>query len=319
MDLPYLTFIESIDINLELFRKEYYKLINTQENERKEVFHKVLIRWFHHDSLESPLLHLMDSIIDYEEQGAFISEIKKCLLANHLGVIEYTKVLLEQQYQFMQKMFPDTINYYFNNVDESYDLLELMFTVDDELTTENFLRAIQIHFLECFLTFEEEFYLGYPLYQKCISNESNTVRNSYIPEYIRLDYGDNNNEVLKLIYETLKKGYIEPMTFEEFEAYFDSGSPRKKIRWLKNDVLLLLLFQGRDIDVPREGFKQLMIKTSNRPIKIICDNFLKKNGREFVSKHLDRSRKNLLSERNHGADEIISLLINIYKDFDKKK
>ncbi|MDB5129405.1 hypothetical protein [Mucilaginibacter sp.] len=316
MSLLYLDFLNQIDNQFSLFQKTYYAVID-DDIENGLLLKDLLYEWYHEDIRESPLISIMDSIVDFEERGAFVSEIKSCLLSNHIGAIEFTKVILERQYAFIQKECSSTLNYYLNNIDESYILLENMFSANDNLTDQEILTAVKIHFIEAFITLEEEFYLGYPLYSKSIITENLPIPNSYIPEYIRLAYAEENHkDVIEMIYNILIQGYIEPITLGDFALYFTSNRPLRKIQWLKNDILLLILFEGKLISL-REGPKELSINVINRPLKLICDVFLNKNGQNFVRRNLDRNKKNLNSASNQGAEEIEGLLIDVYKRFIK--
>jgi len=323
---PVISFLESIETDFKLHQNIITNVSSiysglTDDNTQ---FLKLRDSWNAGRWLELPISRLTDKVLNHYEIGEFDTEIKYNSVNNHMGYFEYAKAVFFKCFRYLNSQFPKEIDEYFDDVEEAQALVEDLTHRPATLSDAEFYKAILFEFIQVFKWLEEQFYWLYPFYdpqllkydkfeQVSLSYERFSKISSSHREYMILDYGDKNDEVIKMMHDALNKIYIEDISLDKFSKYFTSEPPPEKLRWRKSAVGLLILFKGKEIPLKfDEEPKLLRIKTNGSAVKMICDNFLDEDGQTFDPKRVENNKKNLKSEVNRGTEELIQLLKDVH-------
>lgn len=109
------------------------------------------------------------------------------------------------------------------------------------------------------------------------------------PDIIELNYGVNNDKIIKLLHEELNGNFIESIDFKDFERHFkENNSDFKKIQWKKTQPQLVKLIN------------ELEVKNFNKWLMVSNHFYDKKNNKNYdngtLSVVLDKVHNTLKNE-----------------------
>jgi hypothetical protein len=109
------------------------------------------------------------------------------------------------------------------------------------------------------------------------------------PEIIELNYGLNNDKIIKLLHEELNGNFIETIDFKDFERHFkENNSDFKKLQWKKTQPQLVKLIN------------ELEVKNYNKWLMVSNHFYDKKNNKNYdngmLSVVLDKVHNTLKNE-----------------------
>ena len=307
MELSYIDFIKIAEERFKDFHIVYNELELALSENNDEAFTKAKLKWYNDNGFESPLKDIINGLQDYDDTGAGLwKPIKKYLLENQLGFIEYTKVVIKRQQDFVKKKFPDVEKFYQKNPDDVEDLFFGLYEMIYALTDDELLKALQLYFFECLSYLQTEFYEAYPLFKKkFFKSNGKLAAHHRIGNYIRMEYPENKIDVvIKTIFNGLHGEFISE-TPKQFKKHFRPFAARKKMVWHRSATLLMLLFEGKNIQVGDE-FKFDGLKLSSKNVvKLAQDHFIKPDNDEWsddeLYKALNRVRKDDVIHKDGDA------------------
>jgi len=322
MELSYSAFIEKVEENFNKLQIDYLNIYRAHRSRDLENFFLLQDQWNKAVRSEGPLSCLYELFGKYDDNGFHKSQIKDCLLQNNLGIIEYTKIILKRQFDFIVREFNNVAGNFDENEDYYTELLERFYDGDKTLTNDDFILIVQILFAEVYRVFENLFIEAYPIQQRYILNSASKFQQDDDEDFlddpiqpIDLDYPDEvKTEIIKIMYDVLNEKFIEQMSIQEFTTYFYPGGVRRKIWWKANDLELAYLFDGFETVI--DTMPVIKIRVNNNPKRLLCDTFLKQDGNPFIYKNLaDNIRMGRKADKSEIDDDLFNLLIAITRKF----
>lgn len=169
-----------------------------------------------------------------------------------------------------------------------------------ELINEEIQLGIQLFYIELFFNYEMKIDECIPRYKVHIELAESTEKEES-NDFIRLGYGEKNNDVLLKIHSALQKVYIDE-SFENFKMHFEDVYPSGKIRFIGSQANLINLFFWND------GFEKMGLKIENgSPINVIIKHFKNKDGKDFTWDSLN-AQENKMVEKPRNFDKMKKLL-----------
>ncbi|RWY50392.1 hypothetical protein [Mucilaginibacter gilvus] len=282
-------FIEPIDNDFQLIQSAYLDIASAFRRGDVISFKRLKAAWDVGDVLANPLSRVREAIVNYYEDGDFAKEVRSNLINNHMGALEFTKVVLAQQNQFIKIQFADTVTHYFNNVEDSQWQVEVMLNERDTMSDAEFYKAVQFQFIQYFKWLEEQFYWIYPLYQPYLLGYDDFKNSPNLPEHIQLNYGADNQAVIKDLHEFLHPAYIDD-AFEVFAAHFQANSLYTKMQWKRTQKGLAVLFHGIKTG---KNYERIFLKMRNKVNSVISQHFINNKGKDITVENADKSKDSI--------------------------
>jgi hypothetical protein len=305
MNHPNLKFIAPIETDFEKIQSDYLNLSRAFTSGKVESFKRLRETWDNGEWMTHPLSRIREAVINYYEAEDFKQEVRNNLFTNHLGAIEFTKMVFAKQDRFIKQQFSDAVIHYFNDVEESQWLVELLMHQRDTMTDAEFYKAVQFQYIQYFKWLEEQFYWIYPLYQPYLLGFDDFKKSFELPEHIQLMYGNNNDAVIKDLHQFLYPTFIDN-SHAEFAAHFEDNGLYTKMRWKRAQKALAILFYGIKTG---KDYQKISLKMRNRPSNVINQHFLNKKDEEITVDNAEKSKEGInpnVSSRD--GDEILQLL-----------
>lgn len=211
------------------------------------------------------LQRLLASVHQWENNGAFIKEVKK----NSSDEVYFDRFnhILSVQFDFISK-FNDALDLYFNHgVDAGklFDTLQFFENhsfdpmvgsssrwldndqspatiLSKQLNRQEFVRAMQIYHISAFETIEKVYLTYVPDYQQKLLARDYINNGGDIETHISLKYGIRNAEIISEIFKVLSRVNCIDCSYEEFATVFYPGN--NQIQWLGTQKQLMLMFKG---------------------------------------------------------------------------
>ncbi|WP_175635101.1 hypothetical protein [Pedobacter ghigonis] len=223
----------------------------------------------------------------------FKDEIIEGFSSKENSYVNFCQGVLARQFKFISQ-FKQALKLYVENKEETDTLLKRYSGVDNRVLVDgDLLLGMQLSYIFAFSTMEglvNEFAHSYHI-QMPIKDEAFSYVQSNV--FIRLNYGVNNDDAVKIIFNGLITHYIDN-TFDEFEAHFKNVKQGKKIKFIGSNANLINLFFG----VPFLEITGLEIFSDSK-LKTIIDHFETENGSPFDYKSLEsQSQKPIKAPRN---------------------
>lgn len=198
-----------------------------------------------------------------------------------------------RQFKFISQ-FKQALKLYVENNEEADVLLKRYSGIDRRvLLDDELLTGMHLSYIFAFNTLEglvNEFAHSYHSLMPVKDEAFSYIQSN---DFIRLNYGSNNDNAVDLIFNGLKMHYIDN-TFDEFKAHFNNVKQGKKIKFIGSNANLINLFFG----VPFLEIIGLEIFNDSK-LKTIIDHFETENGSQFDYKSLEsQSQKPIKAPRN---------------------
>lgn len=294
-----------------------YLEVSSAYNSYPEKFLQLKLSW-----PDSKIETIRSQITDISlfKEAEFADEIKFNIINNFPGAIDYFKLIIAKQHHFVKSHFPEALDIYLNDNEQAVNLLIAMDTDCASISDENMVKAVQYSYIELCIMIERDFYLQYPFYSPLFSIALDYKRELPKISRILLDYGDQNDAIIKELHEFLNETYIEKMQLEDFKLHFTKSGNFSKIIWKDTDVVLQLLFQGKKLppEYCIEDF--IVLKVKGDPLSIICNHFEKRTRKNtlesFDRLKLSRNSDNLKKPSlNRGSGPMVDFIKNLNRKY----
>lgn len=260
-----------------------------------------------------PTAYLNELKIRWRHSGDFKAEIESNWLSANIEYFSYLRFKMTRHYNFLLKNCRDGIEFYKVNSELTQNLIYRLNHTGTVLTKNELILAMQLSFVNLFTAFEDIIIQNYTGYTRLLDTENG---HETIPayDYIHLQYGVKNDEVIEKLYAVFAEKFID-IDFNAFKAHFKPASELlPKIKWKETQSLLCTVFSG--VILPKKNIlvPKVEVSTIDLP-EMIAEHFCHSNGENF-NKEILRSTINKLGEKAvRKIDMLLPTLQNIEKGY----
>jgi hypothetical protein len=256
-----------INYQFKRLRQTYTKTVNYLDGINHTIISQQEIdHWLNGESSNSPVLLLNTYYYSWDNaELKFVDrklerEIEYNLLQADKGYFEYIDNTFSKHWSFI-KEFKASITTFINNDDKATRCINRLYEPPEKFNKENLKNSIELQLIFIFDIWEGLYKKYDKAYNRYFKESEFSHKYKTNPNCISLDYGDNNDQAINMIFNALSGLKVIECKFEEFTAHFDpfATPPADKIVWLGSNVQLMALLQG----------KHLRIETNTQSIEYI--------------------------------------------------
>lgn len=259
-----------INLQFQRLRQHYVKMIRHLDKVVGVVLSQDEVNmWVYGEQNSSPIIVIDTYLYNWDNANrefinrALEREIEENLLANNVGYIEYIENTFANQWGFI-KEFKESLSLYINDHEKAIAQYNKLYDTPAKFRIIDFKTAIQVQLIAIFQRAETLYYKYDKKYNRFFKEAEFINKSKTNPDFIPLDYGDSNSDIIKSLFAYFIKFKFIDCSFDEFASHFDPYAAKvpEKLLWSGTTMQLMTLFLGHDLTDPdgKQTYFKLRLK-----------------------------------------------------------